>query len=50
MGRRFTVEGFLWALYGHHCYHFGHVDLLMRQQDVTPPEFIQLPELERVIA
>ncbi len=50
MGRRFTVEGFLWALYGHHCYHFGQIDLLMRQQDVTPPEFIQLPELERVIA
>lgn len=50
MGRRFTIQGFLWALYGHHCYHFGHIDLLMRQQDVAPPEFIELPERQRVIA
>lgn len=50
VGRRFTVAGFLWAAYGHHCYHLGQIDLLMRQQNVMPPEFLELPEQQRVIA
>src|SRR3546814_12097930 len=33
VGRHFTVVGFLWAVYGHHCYHVGQVDQLQRQQD-----------------
>src|SRR3546814_9067610 len=26
VGRHFTVGGFLWAVYGHHCYHVGQVE------------------------
>lgn len=49
-GRRFTVMGFLWAMYGHHSYHFGQIDLLLRQQGHMPPEFLEYPERTRVIA
>lgn len=50
IGRKYTVQGFLWAMYAHHCYHFGQVDLLLRQQSYLPPEFLELPELDRLIA
>lgn len=48
--RRFTVMGFLWAMYGHHSYHFGQIDLLLRQQEHLPPEFLEYPERSKVIA
>lgn len=48
--RKYTVRGFLWAIYGHHCYHVGQIDQLLRQQSVLPAEFLELPERERVIA
>lgn len=50
IGRRYTVQGFLWAIYAHHSYHFGQIDLLLRQQSFLPPEFLELPELGRLIA
>src|SRR3546814_7498940 len=50
VGRHFTVGGFLWAVYGHHCYHVGQVDQLMRQQSVMPPEFLEYRETEKLIA
>jgi len=49
-GRRFTVMGFLWAVYGHHAYHFGQIDLLLRQQGHMPPEFLEYAEMANVIA
>jgi uncharacterized damage-inducible protein DinB len=50
VGRHFTVRGFLWAIYGHHCYHVGQVDQLMRQQNVMPPEFLEYCETDKLIA
>lgn len=50
IGRRYTVHGFLWAIYAHHCYHFGQIDLLLRQQSHLPPEFLELPERNALIA
>ncbi|MBA5638684.1 DinB family protein [Duganella sp. LX20W] len=50
IGRRYTVQGFLWAIYAHHSYHYGQIDLLLRQQSYLPPEFLELPELGRLIA
>lgn len=50
IGRHYTVQGFLWAMHAHHSYHFGQVDLLLRQQGHLPPEFLELPERERLIA
>jgi len=50
IGRRYTVQGFLWAIYAHHSYHFGQIDLLLRQQSYLPPEFLELPEVDRLIA
>ncbi|MEW6611798.1 MAG: DinB family protein [Pseudomonadota bacterium] len=49
-GRRYTAMGLLWALYSHHAYHLGQIDLLMRQQGLLAPEYMEWPETERVIA
>lgn len=49
VGRRYTVQGFLWAIYGHHCYHFGQADLLLRQQGFLPGEFLEYARTEQVI-
>lgn len=32
----FTVMGFLWAISNHHTYHLGQIDLLLRQNNITP--------------
>ncbi|HJV02738.1 MAG TPA: DinB family protein [Burkholderiaceae bacterium] len=50
IGRRYTVQGFLWAVHAHHSYHYGQIDLLLRQQSCLPPEFLELPSLGRLIA
>lgn len=50
IGRKFTVQGYLWAIYAHHSYHFGQIDLLLRQQSHLPPEFLELPQRDRLIA
>jgi len=34
-----TVMGFLWAIYGHHNYHFGHIDMFWRLSGAPGPEY-----------
>ncbi len=34
-----TVMGFLWAIYGHHNYHFGHIDMFWRLSGAQGPEY-----------
>ncbi len=48
-GRRYTGMGLLWSILGHHAYHLGQMDLLMRQQDVEAPEYMEWREKERVL-
>jgi len=48
--RRYTVMGFLWIMFGHQSFHLGQVDLLMRQYSVEPPEYMEWPETEKIIA
>lgn len=33
-----TVMGFLWAMYGHHAFHLGNIDLYVRQANLTAPD------------
>ncbi|MEQ8696888.1 MAG: DinB family protein [Bauldia litoralis] len=33
-----TAMGFLWAMYGHHAFHLGNIDLYVRQGDVPAPD------------
>lgn len=47
--RRYTVMGFLWSLFGHHAYHLGQIDLLLRQQGIEAPEYMEWPETGRVL-
>lgn len=48
-GRRYTVMGFLWSILGHHAYHLGQIDLLMRQQNILAPEYMEWPETARLL-
>ncbi len=48
-GRRYTGIGFLWSTLGHHAYHLGQIDLLMRQQETIAPEYMEWRETGRVI-
>ena len=43
-GRRYTGIGFLWSVLGHHAYHLGQIDLLMRQQGIVAPEYMEWPK------
>lgn len=47
--RRYTVMGFLWSILGHHGYHLGQIDLLMRQQGTEAPEYMEWPEKGKVL-
>lgn len=47
--RRYTGMGFLWSMLGHHAYHLGQIDLLMRQQDIEAPEYMEWRETEEVL-
>src|SRR5690606_41992406 len=38
MGRTYTLMAFLWITFGHHSYHLGQVDMLMRQNNIYPVE------------
>ena len=38
-GRRWTVMGFLWAIYSHRSYHLGNIDIFMREADEPAPDF-----------
>lgn len=48
-GRRYTVMGFLWTILGHHSFHLGQIDLLLRQQSITPPEYMEWSETAEVL-
>ena len=48
-GRRYTGMGFLWSVMGHHAYHLGQMDLLMRQQDLEAPEYMEWREKDRIL-
>lgn len=48
--RRYTGLGLLWSILGHHGFHLGQIDLLMRQQNIEPPEYMEWPEVREVIA
>jgi len=39
VGRAWTVMGFLWSMYAHHSYHFGHIDMYWRQSGNPGPDF-----------
>lgn len=48
-GRGYTVMGFLWTIHSHHAFHLGQIDLLLRQQNIEPPEYMEWPESAQVI-
>lgn len=48
-GRHYTGIGFLWSVLGHHAYHLGQIDLLMRQQGLAAPEYMEWQETGRVL-
>jgi uncharacterized damage-inducible protein DinB len=47
--RKYTVMGFLWSILGHHAYHLGQIDLVMRQQGMQAPEYMEWPEKGKVL-
>jgi len=49
-GRRYTGMGILWAMFSHHAYHLGQIDLVMRQLNILAPEYMEWPEIKMVIA
>lgn len=49
-GRQYRVETLLWQILGHHSYHMGQVDILMRQLGFEPPEYMEWPQAEGEIA
>lgn len=49
-GRQYTGAGLLWAVLAHHSFHLGQIDLVMRQQGLAAPEFMEWPETEGVVA
>lgn len=48
--REYTVMGFLWIVFGHHSYHLGQVDMLIRQQGIYPVEYMEWPKIDNIIA
>lgn len=48
-GRKYTVMSFLWITFGHHSYHLGQADLLMRQNNVYPVEYMEWPNTSTII-
>lgn len=48
-GRHYTGIGFLWSVLGHHAYHLGQIDLLMRQQGLAAPEYMEWQETGRLL-
>lgn len=49
MGRTYTVMAFLWITFGHHSYHLGQVDMLMRQNGIYPAEYMEWPNTSTLI-
>lgn len=42
-GRTYSVMSFLWVIFGHHSYHLGQADLIMRQNGIYPEEYMEWP-------
>lgn len=47
--RHYTVMALLWTVLGHHNFYRGQVDLVMRQENIQPPEYMEWPEVARVL-
>lgn len=41
-GTTYSKSGFLWMLIIHNVYHYGQIELLMRQRDVLVPEALRM--------
>lgn len=49
-GRHYTGMGILWAMFSHHAYHLGQIDLIIRQLNLLAPEYMEWPETEKNVA
>jgi len=49
-GRHYTGMGLLWAMFSHHAYHLGQIDLIIRQLNLLAPEYMEWPETNKLIA
>jgi len=45
-GRKWTVQGFLWAMYGHRNYHIGNIDTYCRLAGSQAPDYFQFNPIE----
>ncbi|MBN4059556.1 DinB family protein [Acidimicrobium ferrooxidans] len=44
--RKWTVQGFLWAIYGHRNYHIGNIDTYCRLAGAPAPDYFQFDPIE----
>jgi uncharacterized damage-inducible protein DinB len=44
--RKWTVQGFLWAIYGHRNYHIGNIDTFCRLAGAPAPDYFQFDPVE----
>lgn len=44
--RKWTVMGFLWAIYGHRNYHLGNIDIFWRMAGADAPDYFQFHPVE----
>lgn len=44
--RKWTVMGFLWAIYAHRSYHLGNIDIYLRQTNTPAPDFFHFHAVE----
>lgn len=47
--RKYTGMGFLWIIFGHHSYHLGQIDMIMRQNNINPTEYMEWENDKTVI-
>ncbi len=48
-GRTYSALRFVVTIIGHHGFHLGQIDLLLRQQGIEPPEYMEWPNDETLI-
>ncbi|MFV2039288.1 MAG: hypothetical protein ACC660_03505 [Acidimicrobiales bacterium] len=44
--RKWSVQGFLWAIYGHRNYHIGNIDTYCRLAGAPAPDYFQFDPVE----
>lgn len=44
--RTYSAMGFLWAMYAHHAYHLGNIDIYLRLSGETAPDFFRFHRRE----